>query len=508
MNKSNSNNTNGTHGHTHGHTENHTNFGGSEVQMPSDDGPYSGAHTEHEIPEQVKDLFKKASDISLTFDEKIGGSKMFEELMAKDIHANGTNNAHGANSIRGIIRSPYSIFAYFRTNRVAVFVATAVFIFSFMTGTTYAASKSLPGDLLYPIKLGVNEKVELALALNTESKARIAVRHALNRVEEVAMKNGTEAESRTKTAMTMSAVDTTSDTNTETSSHSDAGLYRQLAKNADEVENLIAKLKAEGKVEVAIAISSQYEDAMTEAGKKITGDIDFKTHVQGRIAASIARRTDIENTLTDSNTIIKNRNVALKQLVTSEEKIKRTENLVDSAISYGVEVKDESEIKKQLNNAKNALVKGKEKFSVGAYGNAFTIFKNAGDNVEYIEEGIKTFHKNSKSSVAVGNSNTGTTSGMTAAAATILPVLSPASGTNSTTTSAASATASITSPLNTTINITSTTTNSSSQTPTNTPPPSTLTNTIVPAVTDTVTAPVSATASVPSISSPSTGGII
>lgn len=51
-------------------------------------------------------------------------------------------------------------------------------------GTAYAAQGALPGDLLYPIKIHITEPVEVALAQNSEAKAKVEARLAERRVEE------------------------------------------------------------------------------------------------------------------------------------------------------------------------------------------------------------------------------------------------------------------------------------------------------------------------------------
>lgn len=51
--------------------------------------------------------------------------------------------------------------------------------------TSLAATGSLPGDTLYGVKLGVNERLERALAVSSEAKADVEVRHAQERLQEV-----------------------------------------------------------------------------------------------------------------------------------------------------------------------------------------------------------------------------------------------------------------------------------------------------------------------------------
>jgi hypothetical protein len=51
-------------------------------------------------------------------------------------------------------------------------------------GASFAAENSLPGDILYPVKIHVNEEVRAVVALDAEAKIRAAERRALLRLEE------------------------------------------------------------------------------------------------------------------------------------------------------------------------------------------------------------------------------------------------------------------------------------------------------------------------------------
>src|SRR3989344_24234 len=64
---------------------------------------------------------------------------------------------------------------------VPLFVVLVVFIGG---GTPAAARGALRGDLLYPVKVSINEKVEVALAPTPAAKAEVQVRLAERRVDE------------------------------------------------------------------------------------------------------------------------------------------------------------------------------------------------------------------------------------------------------------------------------------------------------------------------------------
>ncbi len=76
--------------------------------------------------------------------------------------------------------SPYFFFSYqFRMSMAGLLV----FVLA-GTGTVSAAQGALPGDLLYPVKVSINEKVEVALAPTPAAKVQVQVRLAERRVDE------------------------------------------------------------------------------------------------------------------------------------------------------------------------------------------------------------------------------------------------------------------------------------------------------------------------------------
>lgn len=52
-------------------------------------------------------------------------------------------------------------------------------------GTGVVAEKALPGDILYPVKIHVNENIESALAVTAQGDAEVAIKQATRRLEEV-----------------------------------------------------------------------------------------------------------------------------------------------------------------------------------------------------------------------------------------------------------------------------------------------------------------------------------
>lgn len=82
---------------------------------------------------------------------------------------------------------PSTYFAYnfqFLHSRVFIPLSLVLVVLVGGTGTAAAAHGSLPGDLLYPVKLSINEGVELALATTPVAKAEVSAKLAERRVEE------------------------------------------------------------------------------------------------------------------------------------------------------------------------------------------------------------------------------------------------------------------------------------------------------------------------------------
>lgn len=81
-------------------------------------------------------------------------------------------------------KSPYVFLAYFQSHGLRSVLAGLLLFVLVGSGTASAAQGSLPGDLLYPVKVSINEKVEAALAPSVAAKAEVAARQAERRVEE------------------------------------------------------------------------------------------------------------------------------------------------------------------------------------------------------------------------------------------------------------------------------------------------------------------------------------
>jgi len=84
------------------------------------------------------------------------------------------------------IQSPYHFFIFNHIMLQRTFAAVLLFVFVLGSGggTSYAAQGALPGELLYAVKIHINEFVETALATTPTEKAQMQAVLAERRVEE------------------------------------------------------------------------------------------------------------------------------------------------------------------------------------------------------------------------------------------------------------------------------------------------------------------------------------
>lgn len=337
----------------------------------------------NEIHEDIHELFGTAKEISLTPEEKRQGAIDFHNFMKE--------NPNGETSIL----SPYVISAFrFVKQRQVVMVALVLFlILGGAGGTVLAAKSSLPGDLLYTIKINVNEKLEMALAVDTESQARVAVKHAIERIEEVE-----------KLAME----DKIDESNQES-------IKESLALQSKKASENILKLKVEGNIDAAIGISSDFENSLSNHKKNLEDIAQSKKaggktlltktreSIHDNLLASAKVRLVLESNLSSSSQILISKKAATNELNSSQKKLKNIEVLVKK--SYDID----EETKNDLRVILNTVTESEEKINVGAYGNAVVLLQDVKLNTNRLEEKFKktnTYTAKTKPSEATAVMNT------------------------------------------------------------------------------------------------------
>lgn len=245
-------------------------------------------------------------------------------------------------------------------------MAIALIIALIVSGSAaVAAENSLPGDILYPVKINVSEKVvNLAVAFSEEAQARWEARKAERRVEEA---EKLAAEGRL-------TADILGDLTARFEDFSEA-----FEERANRIE---AKQGAEG----AFELHSNFESSLNAHEDVLARLADRQTNVQAemnvflggvraRLEAEADARADAESEITASaNAELKA--AAEGKLQAAENKIAEVRSFLDrmkSSVSAEVFAKAEA----KLNTAAKAVNDGKAEMTAEAYGKAFASFQAA-----------------------------------------------------------------------------------------------------------------------------------
>ncbi len=252
-------------------------------------------------PPSISNLFSQSKEVSLTSEEKASGSLFLKDFMDK--------NPAGAISAQteDATKSPYAEEAgskgrktfyteYFKTlytkkPELIYALAAFVLIFGSASGAVYAAQDSLPGELLYPVKIQVNERVERVAARTTIAKAKVAVKQAVTRLEE------------TKQIIELKRVD----------AETEAAANMRFSSSSDAVESSIDQLEKEGRFDLAIKINADFEDILNKQEKDISAALEkastsskqklaiTREYVRKRISTSTQKTMALKSKIESAN---------------------------------------------------------------------------------------------------------------------------------------------------------------------------------------------------------------
>src|SRR3989344_7208049 len=219
-------------------------------------------------------------------------------------------------------------------------------------GTGAAAEYSLPGDMLYPVKIRINEEARAVLSFSDESKADWELERSdrrLTEAEKLASSGGFNDEIRLKIEANFEA-------------------------QADKVNKRISKFESQGKTEAAANLSSNFEvslKAHEQILSKLDGDeVDkFLPKLRQRQNIAAGQRRDAESKISGEK--------KADAKMAAEGKLRAAENKLAevSAMQFSADNADGANAR--LNTAESILTDGKIKMEEGEYGKAFILFQSA-----------------------------------------------------------------------------------------------------------------------------------
>ncbi len=303
---------------------------------------------------QFEQLINESKQVTLTEEEKTHvRGKVLNFMKTHPVRKN----------IRGRQQRAWSnilTFNYLVRKPMPIFLSI-VLLLSGTAGITLASQNSLPGEMLYPIKLR-SEDVRSVLALSTQSKAELEVNFAENRLEEAE-----ELSNETK-------LDTEIRSNLENNFELHANRVEEHAKAlalvdakaaADISANLEASLRAHDRILSRIALVQ--EGTVKPEVKSLL----LKIRSEARSASQ--NRQEGENEV----------NVDADVQAAAEGRLNAAENKVNEVKAYitrvqnsiGEEATADAEARLQI--AQNLIISGKAKIEAKAYSDAFRLFGQA-----------------------------------------------------------------------------------------------------------------------------------
>lgn len=225
-------------------------------------------------------------------------------------------------------------------------------------GVSLAAESALPGDLLYPVKVGINEEVRAAVSFSAESRANWDARRFERRLEEaekLAHKKEFNSEVRVK-------------------------MEENFEVHAERVEKRIADFESNGKTESAADLSSNFETSLN-AHERILTKIDgeeitkFLPKVRAKKGSAMLLRVKLEARVSGESNM-EAEAAAESKMKSAEHKIMEVRAFLEKMRArLGVEATADGEAR--LNEAQKIWMEGKMKVDIKAYGEAFALFQRA-----------------------------------------------------------------------------------------------------------------------------------
>ncbi len=312
----------------------------------------------------INQLFKKSGEVSLSLFErrKIEGNLAF--YMDK----------HPMRRSSDSVLSPF--FSNFQFKQKKFMIASFALVLIIMGGTSAFANGALPGDLLYPIKLNVNEGASSLFSFGTKSNAQLKVNHADERLVEI---------EKLSSANRLNAPAV-------------AAVLADFNKDAEKIKEHVIELKAKGKIEDANEVSSSFETslqnhhslivALAEKEEKEKNNEELLSNLAVKVEAHLQvaslERKDTENTLANSTTTIEIKSpaeIAMKSAKNTITEVEKYINLNGEKIPLILQT--EANIK--LKDAKGWFAEGEAKILSDKNSEAFIAFKKAKRKAEEVK---------------------------------------------------------------------------------------------------------------------------
>ena len=235
-------------------------------------------------------------------------------------------------------------------------------------GVSVGAEKALPGDALYPVKVGLNEEVRSWLSVSEESKANWDIERAQRRLEEaeqLAVQGHLDSETRMQ-------------------------IEKRFDVHAEKIKERIEKFENQQNFRAAAEVNSNFETTLKVHERILISLVEEEDSEDDEIAAEalplaskVALKADVvAKDRSEMNAKVLNqinhkaKSAAEGKLKSAEHKIAEVSELMNKA-AFTVGAEAAAEAQARIDTAKKLVADGKVKIEAGAHSEAFLIFQKA-----------------------------------------------------------------------------------------------------------------------------------
>ncbi|MBU3668835.1 MAG: hypothetical protein FGM57_02625 [Candidatus Taylorbacteria bacterium] len=350
------------------------------------------------INKKFQNLIEDLQSVKMTRDEKadlkarvLMSINAAESVLESDSQAPVSVKSvyHGAQEIQKVVaRNWYSYFA--EKKFVPAFAVLLVLVST--GGISIAAEKALPGDMLYSLKVNVNEEVRGLVAVTPEAKAKFALEVTDRRLKEAALLSTSGRLDAKATGI----------------------IQKQITRQASQVKNQVASLVSTNNLKSAQEIALNFESALRTHEfilQKLSADDKSTTTPsvsENNISAIIATVQTELATTTSSRTQIQTQEIAKSYSKNLEEITNRLVELRLKIREVGVTASSatltpaaSSTVVLYLTQAGDLAVVAKAKIDLDQFADALTAIQKASQYVSDTEAIIAAISNDPKNNADI-----------------------------------------------------------------------------------------------------------
>ncbi|MEX0930917.1 MAG: DUF5667 domain-containing protein [Candidatus Paceibacterota bacterium] len=188
-----------------------------------------------------------------------------------------------------------SLLTYIQSRQTTMKATLLIALLIGSGGTAAAAHNALPGDMLYPVKIHVNENVRSAVAVGANAEARLQASLLEERIEEaqkLAAQGKLEGEMATQTEVRINAqARLASETAAQADTELAASLRANLVTTLEQMKDTMVAQSETIRGESASRLTASIDSAISIFGTELTAGVDMDSQIENASARALSLRS-------------------------------------------------------------------------------------------------------------------------------------------------------------------------------------------------------------------------